>query len=85
MSQVTETSELQSWLAELAAGYLEIPAERLETDVLLSDYGLDSVYALTLLDAIEEKLELKLDDTVIWDHQTIDALAAYLAKELERR
>jgi acyl carrier protein len=85
MSQVMGESQLRSWLAELAAGYLEIPAERLETDVLLADYGLDSVYALTLLDAIEEKLDLKLDDTVIWDYSTIDALAAYLAKELEQR
>ena len=85
MSQPAGIGELRSWLAGLAAGYLEIPAERLQTDVLLADYGLDSVYALTLLDAIEEQLDLKLDDTVVWDHPTIDALADYLAKEVERR
>lgn len=85
MTQLTESSQLQPWLTKLAAGYLEIPAERVQTDVPLADYGLDSVYALTLLSSIEEELGLSLDDTVIWDHPTIEALAVFLAAEQARK
>jgi acyl carrier protein len=76
--------ELRAWLTERVAARLDTTAERIQPDVLLADYGLDSVYALALSTDIEEHLGLLLETTVVWDHPTIDELTAHLLDELAK-
>ncbi len=70
--------ELRAWLARRVAAYVQRPAAEIAYDVPLAEYGLDSVYALTLVGDIEEYLGLALEPTLMWDHPTIDALASAL-------
>ena len=76
LSQSVE--ELQVWLAKRVATYVQKTPEEIKADVPLSEYGLDSVYALTLSGDIEDHLGLTLDPTLMWDHPTISALTQVL-------
>lgn len=75
----TITEEMRSWLIELVASYLELSPDVIQPDLPLSEYGLDSVYALAVSADIEDKLGITLDPTIMWDHQTVDALIGALS------
>jgi acyl carrier protein len=75
--QHTEES-LKTWLRQRVASYVRLEPEAIESGVALAEYGLDSVYALTLTGDIEDYLLLTLDPTLMWDHPTIDALTIVL-------
>ncbi|MFI0367303.1 acyl carrier protein [Actinomadura sp. 1N219] len=70
--------DLRDFLRERVAHYAGRPPAEIEASAPLTSYGLDSVYALVFCGDIEERLGLVLEPTVIWDHPTIDALAAHL-------
>ena len=84
-SQVITVDTLRTWLLDRVAFYLELPATDIETDAKLVEYGLDSVYALTLCGDVEDEFELMVDPTIAWDYGTIDALAEKLHAELSER
>ena len=54
---IKNTSELQSWLCERIAFYLDQPAETIDPDTELAHYGMNSVYAVSLLADLEAKLD----------------------------
>jgi len=85
-NQIADTQDteaaLKDWLRHRIAGYVGRTPEDIRTDVSLSNYGLDSVYALTLVGDIEDHLGLTLEATLMWDHSTIDALGKTLAGSL---
>jgi len=70
--------ELRAWLTNRVAEYLRRPAAEIDPGRQLADYGLESVYALALCGDIEDHLDIRLDETVVWDYPTIDRLGAYL-------
>ncbi|MCD7440502.1 acyl carrier protein [Streptomyces lincolnensis] len=79
----THTAEsLGRWLTECVASHLERPADTIDASVPLSDYGLDSLYALSVAAELEDHLDISLDPTVMWDNPTIDALSKALVEEL---
>ncbi|MBL1111436.1 acyl carrier protein [Streptomyces sp. 110] len=73
---------LREWLTNCVASHLERPADTIDTSVRLSDYGLDSLYVLSVAGELEDHLDISLDPTLLWDNPTIDALSEALAKEL---
>ncbi|MEF9673525.1 acyl carrier protein [Pseudomonas sp. PCH446] len=70
---------MSRWLATRIADYVNLPLDAIEPDVPLSEYGLDSVYALTLVGEVGSHLGMVVDPTVIWDFPTLRALAQALA------
>jgi acyl carrier protein len=74
-----DSTALQEWLRERVATYGDVPPGGVDIDAQLTDLGLDSVYALTLCGDIEDTFNIDMDPSVIWDHETIRALAAALA------
>ncbi|MGW6980813.1 acyl carrier protein [Streptomyces sp. NPDC054932] len=81
----TGPQEIQDWLVERVAFYLERPADEIDTAGRLVEIGLDSVYALTLCGDVEDRFGLLVEPTLAWDHPTVDALTAHLAEELAKR
>lgn len=79
------TAELTAWVAGRVATYVQRPAGEIATDVPLTDYGLDSVSAVTLAAEIEDEWGLSLEPTIVWDHPTVDALSAAVAGEMAAR
>jgi acyl carrier protein len=75
----TDSNALREWLRERVAAYGDVSAEDIDVDAQLTDLGLDSVYALTLCGDIEDTFNIDMDPSVIWDHETIRALADALA------
>ncbi|GGP74412.1 acyl carrier protein [Saccharothrix coeruleofusca] len=75
-------SDVKQWLTDQVSVHLGHPVVR--SDVLLAEYGLDSVHAMGLAAAIEDEWGLVVDPAVTWDHPTIDELATFLTGELSR-
>jgi acyl carrier protein len=75
-------SSIKSWLTERVASYVRLSAGTIKSDVPLAEYGLDSVYALTLTGDIEDYLSISLDSTLMWDHPDIDGLSEVLIQKL---
>jgi len=84
MSRVS-VLEIQCWLVERVAAYLEKTPEDISTTLPLADMGMDSMYALSLCGDIEDKLNLEVEPTLAWDHPSIEAIAAYLVRQLPLR
>ena len=72
--------ELREWLRERVAFYLDRPAEKIDTSAELSRYGMDSVYAISVIRDIEDRFHLEVDMNQAQQRTTIDALADYLLK-----
>ncbi|MGV9268863.1 acyl carrier protein [Kitasatospora sp. NPDC003701] len=70
--------ETTSWLIERVAYYVQLPPGDVAADVPLANYGLDSVYAFSLSADIEEEFGVPADPTLLWDFETVTALAEYL-------
>jgi acyl carrier protein len=76
---VSDPTTVGDWVRERVAYYLEADPATIDVDTPLAEYGLDSLYALTLCGDIEDHFELVLEPTLAWDHPTISAIARYLA------
>ncbi len=77
-SPVTETTELRNWLIERVAVYLPDIDGPIDPQRQLGEYGLDSIVVLALAVDIEDRLEISLEPTVLWDYPTIDLLTEFL-------
>ncbi|WUH95738.1 acyl carrier protein [Streptomyces sp. NBC_00433] len=73
---------MAGWLVRHVADYTRLSTEEIDRTAPLTGYGLDSVAALSLCGDIEDEFDLVVEPTVAWDHPTVDALVAYLLKEL---
>lgn len=73
-----QQAELQDWLTTEIAQLLGTEPEDIDRSAAFGEYGLESISGLTLAAAIEDHLGIEVDPTVVWDHPSIDALAAHL-------
>jgi acyl carrier protein len=79
-----DNDDLRGWLVERVAEHLKMKAADIRSDVPLSDYGLDSVYALSVAAEIEDHLGFAVDPTMMWDNPTVDALLTAIGEERAR-
>lgn len=80
-----DLSQLQSLLVKLLARELRLKPEEVEADKPFTQYGLDSIAALTIAGDLEEELSIELESTVLWDCPTVEALAQHLDGLLRER
>jgi acyl carrier protein len=74
-SKVTAQAIL-AWIQEWAeANNLEVPTD---LDQTFAEAGFDSMHSVELAFFLEEKLEIKIDDTVLYDYPTFASLAEHL-------
>ncbi|GAA2433113.1 acyl carrier protein [Actinomadura vinacea] len=69
---------LQTWLLDRIAFYLDKPAEGIDPAVELARYGVDSVYAISIISDIEDHLQVEVDVVEARRRGTVDALTDYL-------
>ncbi|WP_031466404.1 acyl carrier protein [Sciscionella sediminilitoris] len=81
-STVLTESGMRIWLTERVAFHLERAPGQIAPDVPLIRYGLDSVYAMSVNGDIEQEFGLELDQTVLWDSPTIEALTRHILDRL---
>lgn len=83
MHMADGSADIAEWLTRRAATYLAIEPDRIDRARPLAEYGLDSVYALTLCGEIEDQLGIAVEPTMAWDYPTVTAMAGYLRVQLE--
>jgi acyl carrier protein len=72
------------WLVERIAAMIETDPASVPWDAPFTDLGLPSVEAVELSDDLERWSGLTLPPTLAFDYPTIEAVAAYVAGEVER-
>ncbi|MEO3814430.1 acyl carrier protein [Sphaerisporangium sp. B11E5] len=83
--QIKSTGELQSWLRQRIAFYLDQPEDTIDPDTELAHYGMNSVYAVSLLADLENKLDIEIDYmAATWGYPTINQLAQYVESLLNK-
>lgn len=81
MAQSIDHTTVRDALIAAVSHELRLRPTDIETDVALTEYGIESVTALAVAVEIEDELGLTgLDPTLLWDHPTIDALATKVAE-----
>ncbi|OXI28871.1 phosphopantetheine-binding protein [Burkholderia sp. AU16741] len=65
-----------AWIQEWAeANNLQVPTD---LDQTFADAGFDSMHSVELAFFLEERLKIKIDDTVLYDYPTFMSLAEHL-------
>lgn len=77
-------NELKQWIVERIAAYCRLAPATIEEDKNFSDYGMDSVFTLTMIGEIEDRYGLELDPTAIWDNPSIGKLCTFLETEINK-
>ncbi|MFE1291245.1 acyl carrier protein [Streptomyces sp. NPDC058751] len=75
---------LRQWAAQHVAVQARLPYTEVLPDVPLAEYGLDSLYAVTLAADLEDRLGIALEPTVALEHQTIGELIDFVLGELDK-
>ncbi|MGG4453265.1 beta-ketoacyl synthase N-terminal-like domain-containing protein [Brevibacillus porteri] len=71
-------------LVEAFATVLGLQSGELEEVETLKDMGIGSLNAVALSEMINSKFNLKLPTSVVFEHNTLDALASYIASHLQQ-
>ena len=80
-ADASEYQELADWLTMKVAGYVNVPLDTIRIDTPLADCGIDSVLGMELCADLQCEKGFDVETTIVWDHPTIDALAAHLVAE----
>jgi acyl carrier protein len=72
-------AEIRDWCVAELAKMLERPAAEIDAEAPLPRLGLDSATATWFIVALEEWLGVELDPELIFEHDTIAALARHVA------
>ncbi|WP_321877276.1 acyl carrier protein [Paraburkholderia bannensis] len=69
------------WIQEWTeANHLQVPTD---LDQTFADAGFDSMHSVELAFFLEERLKIKIDDTVLFDYPTFASLADYLVSRMQ--
>ncbi len=81
---VPTADEIRGWLVAKVSEAAHVPPQEVRTDAPLSESGLDSMRFVVLVGELEDRLGCRFADNPLFEHPTIDALAAFLADRLAR-
>ncbi|MFE2105370.1 acyl carrier protein [Kitasatospora sp. NPDC059463] len=70
--------EIRALLIHHVVSFLECPESDIDPDVPLIQYGLDSIFALTLCGDIEDEYDIDIKSTLVWDHPTVNGITGYV-------
>lgn len=74
--------KLRAWLVAELARMVKIDEAAVDTAKTFDAYGLDSRSAVQVSGKLEKVVERRLSPAILFDHETIDALAEHLSREL---
>ncbi|KAA1242945.1 acyl carrier protein [Aquimarina sp. RZ0] len=74
--------ELEDWLLDKIAEHLDLTKNDISPHKELSTYGLDSMSAIMISGDIEEKFNIELPSTILWDYPTINDILDYLEDKI---
>lgn len=71
-------AELQSWLCGFLAEELKLSRDAIDPGTPMTDYGLDSVAALSVLAEAEERVGFEIEPDALWEFPTVAAFTESL-------
>jgi acyl carrier protein len=78
-STAFDEAEFRTWLTERIATHLKREPSTIDADTPVADYGVDSLYALAIVDDIENHLGIAIEATMMWDYPSVAALTSALS------
>jgi acyl carrier protein len=81
-ARALDRSSLECGIAERLARELGLAAADVDRSQPFADLGLGSIAGAALVGEIEDWLGIVLEPTTLWEHPTVEALAAALEHEL---
>ncbi|CAM2069329.1 SDR family NAD(P)-dependent oxidoreductase [Sulfidibacter corallicola] len=66
---------------EAVAASVELPVDRIEDEAAFSEYGVDSVIGISMIDDLNRRLGLDLRNTLIFDYPDVASLCDHLIAE----
>ncbi|MED1782019.1 beta-ketoacyl synthase N-terminal-like domain-containing protein [Brevibacillus fortis] len=82
---IPDRTKIKASLIEVFSTVLGLRQEELEEVESLKELGIGSLNAVQLSEAINSKFHLKLPTSVVFEHNTLEALASYIATYLPER
>lgn len=76
-----QTAEIRRWLVERVAFYLERGIDDVDPTMPLAESGIDSVSAVNLCGDVEDRFEITVDPTMVFDYPTVAEIAAFIWTE----
>lgn len=71
--------QIRDRLIKEVAAAARLPEDRIDIREPFASYNIASIEAVEMVGMLETWLALTLDETLLWDHPTIEALARHLA------
>ena len=72
--------DIQRWLVERVAGFLELTPADIDVRAPFQHYGLDSMEQLRIIGELETWLQREFEETLLRQYPTIESVSAFLAK-----
>ena len=69
---------VRTTIRECVSGALRMPAARIDNECSFSDYGVDSILAVSLINELNKQFGITLNTTVIFDHNTVDRFTGFI-------
>ena len=74
--------EITAWLVDWIARELQMSAADIDSTRSLLQYSLSSVTATILVGDLEDRFDLRLPPTLVWDYPSIESIADFLVERL---
>jgi len=74
---------IQDETKKLLAQRLSIAESEVDLSKTFTGYGLDSIDAITLIGDLEDKFDIELPSTLLWDFNNINEMAEYVANNFQ--
>jgi acyl carrier protein len=71
--------DIERWLVEYLSAALQLPPEQIRTDATFEEWGLESMFLLSMINDLADWLGRDVDTAIAYEHPTIAGLAAHLA------
>ena len=85
MADPGQAAEIKAWLTERVAHYLERPVDEVDENQPLAEAGISSVSAMELVGEVEDRFEINVDPTMVFDYPTVTEIAAFISEETARQ
>ena len=76
-----QTAPIKQFLIERVAFYLERPVDEIDPTLPLAESGIDSVSGVSLCGDVEDRWQINVDPTMVYDYPTIDDIAGFIWAE----
>lgn len=77
-------SDIVTFLKKEVAQECEVPIASVDPLLPFTDFRMDSLKAVYIMDRLEKYIGEELSPLYFWDHPTIDSLAEFISNEILR-